>query len=100
MKRLGLIILVLLLLVDLAENGSLGKVTVCLPNPSAKTFVTSSSKYPVSGQSYLGHEQASPSFLGNPRHGYARSVTFLFVPPTLRIMRCSHLSGAGGLPAK
>jgi hypothetical protein len=98
MKRLVLLILVLMLLVDLAEDGYLGKVTFCLPHPSAKTSVTASSKYPVSGQSDLGHEPASPNLPGNPCHGDAWSVSFLFVPPTLRIMHCCHLSSAGGLP--
>jgi hypothetical protein len=99
MKRVGLLILLLLLLlVDLAENGYLGKVTVCLPHPSVKTYVASYNKYPVSEQGYLGHELASPNFLENPLHGDARSVSFLFVPPTLRIMHCCHLSSAGGLP--
>jgi hypothetical protein len=98
MKRVGLLILVLMLLVDLADDGYLGKVTFCLPTPSAKTSVTSSSKYPVSGQSDLGHELASPYFSGNPRRGDSWLVSFLFVPLTLRIMHCSHLSSAGGLP--
>jgi hypothetical protein len=98
MKRVGLLILVLLLLVDSAENGYLGKVTVCLPHPSVKTYVTSSNKYPVSEQSYLGHELASPNFLGNPRHGDGRSVSFFFITPILRIMHCCHISSAGGLP--
>ena len=98
MKRLVLFILVLILLVDFAEDGYIGKVKICLPHPSTKTSVTSSSKYPVSKQSYLSHELASPNFLGNPRHGDARSVIFLLVPPTLKIIYGSHLSSAGGLP--
>jgi hypothetical protein len=98
MKRVGLLILVLLLLVDSAENDYLGKVTVCLPCPSAKTSVTSSSDYPGSGQSDSGHEFASPNLPGSLRHGDACSVSFLFVTPTLRIMHCCHLSRAGGLP--
>jgi hypothetical protein len=98
MKRVGLLILVLLLLVDSAENGYLGKVTVCLPYPSAKTSVTSSSDYPGSGQSDSGHELASPNLPGNPRHGDGRSVSFFFITPILRIMHCCHISSAGGLP--
>ena len=98
MKRLVLFILALILLVDLSEDGFIGKVEFCLPNHSAKTPVILSSKYPVSAQIYLGHELASPNFLGNPRHGKARSVSFLSILPTLRIMHCCHLSSAGGLP--
>jgi hypothetical protein len=42
MKRMVLLILVLLLLLDLAEDGNLGKFTVYLPHPPAKISVTSS----------------------------------------------------------
>jgi hypothetical protein len=97
MKRVVLLMLVLLLLVDLAEDGCLGKVTFCLPCPSAKTTVTSFHDCPGSGQSDFGHEVASPNVPGRSRYGEARSLS-LHVPPTLQIIRCCHLSSSGGIP--
>jgi hypothetical protein len=97
MKRVVLLILVLLLLVDLAEAAILGKANFYLPNPSAKTSVTSSHNHPGSGQNDFRHELASQNLPGHPRHGDARTVS-LHVPPTLQIMHCSHLSSSGGLP--
>jgi hypothetical protein len=97
MKRLVLFILVLILLVDFAEDGYLGKVKTCLPNQSAKTSVTSSHHYPGSGPSDFQHELGSPNLKGTSAHGEARSVS-LHVPPTLQIMHCCHLSSSGGIP--
>jgi hypothetical protein len=97
MKRMVLLILVLMLLVDLAEDGYLGKATFCLPCPSAKTTVTSSHNCPGSGQGDFGHELASPKAPGCPRHDEARPVS-LHVPPILQIIHCCHLSSAGGIP--
>ncbi len=97
MKRVVPLILVLLLLVDLAEDGCLGKATAYLPCPSAKTTVTSSHHSPDSGQSDSGHELASPKVPGRPYRGEARSVS-LHVPPTLTRIDCCHLSSAGGIP--
>jgi hypothetical protein len=97
MKRLVLFILVLILLVDLAEDGYLGKVKFCLSNHSAKTSVTSSYHHSDLGQSVSQHELASPNKQGPPRRGEARPVR-LQVSPTLQIMDCCHLSSAGGIP--
>jgi hypothetical protein len=96
MKRMVLLILALLLLMDLAEDGCLGKAKVYLPHPSAKTTVTSS-HHPGSVKTYFRHELASTDLPGSPRHGYARSVNLHF-PPTLQIMHCCHLSSSGGNP--
>jgi predicted small lipoprotein YifL len=97
MKRLVLLILVLLLLVDLAEDGCLGKAMLYLPCPSAKTSVTSCHQHPGSGQSDFGHDLASPKVPGSPRHGEARPVS-LQVPPHLQIMHCCHRGSSGGIP--
>jgi hypothetical protein len=97
MKRMVLLILVLLLLVDLAEDGCLGKATPYLPCSSSKTTVTSSHNCPGSGQGDFGHELASPKAPGCPRHDEARPVS-LQIPPTLQIMHCCHFSSSGGIP--
>jgi hypothetical protein len=96
MKRLVLLILVFLLMLDFAEDGCLGKATFDLPHPSAKTSVISSS-HPVSGQTDCQHELASLDLPGSLRHGDAQPVT-LRVPPTLQIILCCHLSSSGGIP--
>jgi hypothetical protein len=97
MKRLVLFILVLILLVDFAEDGYLGKVKICLPNQSAKTSVTSSHHYPGSGPSDFQPKLGSPNVVGSPCHGDDRLLR-LQVPPTLQIMHCCHLNSAGGIP--
>jgi hypothetical protein len=97
MKRLVLFILVLILLVDVAEDGALGKVKFCLPNHSAKTFVTSSHHLPGSGQTDSRHELSLADVPRSPLPGNARLVT-LRLPTTLQIMHCCHLSSSGGIP--
>jgi hypothetical protein len=97
MKRLVLLILAMLLLVDMAEDGYLGKVKFCLPNPPAKTTITSSHHNPCSGQSFSQHELALPKLPGSLPYGEALPVS-LHVPPTLQIMHCCHLSSSGGIP--
>jgi hypothetical protein len=96
MKRMVLLILVLLLLVDLAEDGCLGKVNFYLPNPTAKTSVTSSD-HPDSGQTDFRHEIASPDLPGSLHHGDSQPVT-LRVLPTIQIIHCCHFSSSGGIP--
>jgi hypothetical protein len=97
MKRLVLFILVLILLVDFAEDGYLGKAKFCLPSPSAKTSVTSFHHHPGSGQTVFHEELGSPKVFVSPSHGEARPAS-LQVPPTLQIMHCCHLSSSGGIP--
>jgi predicted small lipoprotein YifL len=97
MKRLVLLILVLLLLVDLAEDGCLGKATLYLPSSSAKTSLDSSYDCPGSGQSDFGCELATSNVPGRSRYGEPQPVS-LNVPPTLQISYCCHFSSAGGIP--
>ncbi len=96
MKRLLLFILVLLLMIDLAEDGCLGKVKVNLSGLSAKICDTSSD-HPDSGQTDFRLELASADLPGTPRLGDTQPLT-LRVPPTLKIIHCCHLSGSGGIP--
>ena len=96
MKRLVLI-LVLMLLVDLADDGCIGKSTACLPQPLEKTSVTSCQDLPVSGQVDVRHELASPGLSGSRQRGDARPASLL-IPPTLQIMHRCHFSSSGGIP--
>jgi hypothetical protein len=93
-----LLILVMLLLVDVAEDGFLGKVKFCLPTPAAKTAFTASHSHPDSGlaQTDFQHEVTSPNTLGSASHDESCRVS-LQVPPTLQIMHCCHLSSSGGM---
>jgi hypothetical protein len=97
MKRMILLILALLLIMDLAEDGYLGKVKFCLPHPSAKTSINSSNDHPGSGQTEFHPELASPDFPGPPNTVNVRPST-LHLPPILQIMFCCHLSSSGGIP--
>jgi hypothetical protein len=97
MKRLVLLILVLILMVDLAEDGYLGKATPYLPCPSAKTSLTSSHNHPGSGQTDFRHELASTDLPGSPHYDEAQP-TILLLPHTLQIMHCCHLGSSGGIP--
>jgi hypothetical protein len=96
MKRMVLLILVLLLLVDLVEDGCLGKVNFYLPNPSAKTSVTSCPQ-PDSGHTDFQYEFASTDLPESFRHGDTKPIT-LRVPQTLQIIHCCHLGSSGGIP--
>lgn len=96
MRRIVLLILVLLLMADLADDGCLGKATFDLPHASARTSVTS--PHPSdSGQVDFSHELASADLPGSPRHADSQPVT-LRVSPTLLIIHCCRLSSSGGIP--
>jgi predicted small lipoprotein YifL len=97
MKRVVLLFLVLMLLMDLADDGCIGKATFYLPHPTAKTTVTSCDSHPCSGQGDSGPELTSQHGPGPPRHSENRTVR-PHVPPTLQIILCCHLSSSGGIP--
>ena len=95
MKRVVLLILVLLLLVDLGEDGQLGKATFVAPQPDAKTSLVSplvdcsgkaDSRYtlPVDGWGICRLLQCTP-------------VTPA-VQPSLRIIIYSYTNSSGGIP--
>jgi hypothetical protein len=96
MKRVVLLILVLLLFVDLAEDGCLGQANFYLPNPSAKASVTSCADSD-SGHADFRYEFASTELPGSPRQGEAQPVT-LRLPLTLQLIHCCHLGSSGGIP--
>jgi hypothetical protein len=96
MKRM-LFILVLILLVDVAEDGFLCKVRFCLPNHSAETSVTSPYYHPDPNQTPFRHELVFTDLLGSLLDKNAQPV-ILRVPSTLQKMYCYHLSSSGGIP--
>jgi len=96
MKRVVCLIVVLFILVDLAEDGCLGKANFYLPDPLAKTSVTSCPDSD-SGQTDSRYEFASTNLPTSLRHGDIKPVT-LRVLHTLTIIHCCHLSSSGGIP--
>jgi hypothetical protein len=97
MKRLVLIILVLFLLIDLSEDGSLGKVDFNLPQSPAQTFVTSSD-HPDSGQTDFRYELASTDLPGSPPPDERQLVTLQGFPLSLQLIHCCLFRSSGGLP--
>lgn len=99
MKRTLLLILVLLLMMDLTEDGFLGNPKVFLSRPATKTFVpaTSPENYPDPAQHNGQHDLAFSDLPGLPADGDCQPVTRQ-VSPTLQIMHCCHISSSGGIP--
>jgi hypothetical protein len=96
MKRMVLLILVLLLMIDSAEDGLLGKTKLALPDSSVKASVTSS-HHPDSDQNNFRQDMASTDLPQNPNHGDSHSVNLRFLP-CLQIIDCCHFSSSGGIP--
>jgi hypothetical protein len=95
MKRVVLLILALLLLSDLAEDGSLGKATFVAPQSSAKTSLTSP-LHECSGK--VDSHCTLPSDGGEiSRLVLCHPVTFL-VQPALKIIIYNHTGSSGGIP--
>ena len=96
MKRVVLLILVLMLLIDLADDGCIGKANFYLPAPSTEISVTSC-PYSDSGHTDFSYEFASTDFPESFKHGDTKPVT-LRVLHILQIIHCCHLSSSGGIP--
>jgi hypothetical protein len=97
MKRMVLLILVFLLMMDLAEDGCLGKAVLYFPTPSTKTCVTSQHHHAGLSQDDYHSALTSPELPGKPYSNESRPTT-LSLPLSLQIMHCCHLSSSGGLP--
>ena len=97
MKRMLLLILVLVLVADLMEDGCFGKGPSYLPVLSSEIALTSSHNYPSPIRNDLCHALLLVDLPGSSFCGDTRPVT-LHVPPTLRIMHCCHLNSSGGIP--
>jgi hypothetical protein len=96
MKRVVLLILVLLLMADLAEDGYLGKPMFLPPHSSAKTSVTSSHHLDSNDIDFC-LKIAAKDWPGTPRHGDDQPI-ILGATITLQIIHCCHISGSGGVP--
>jgi hypothetical protein len=96
MKRIVLLILVLLLTADLAEDGCLGKAKFILPYSSTKTSVTSS-HHLHSKHIDFQHKIAATDLPESPWHNNAHPI-ILSVPATLQLIHCCHRGSAGGIP--
>lgn len=94
MKRLLLLILVLLLVIDLAD-GCLGKATFVAPDSAAKTSLTS----PLDDCS---GKVDSPYTLPSQGGEISRLLQFQpvmpLVQPALKINICNHTGSSGGIP--
>lgn len=96
MKRMVIFICVLFLMLDIADDGCLGKAKFNLPQPQAETSLTSS-YHPDSNQTDFHHKLTATDLPGIHRLEYTQPVT-LCVLPTIRIIHCCHLSSSGGIP--
>jgi hypothetical protein len=94
-KRLVILICVLFLMFDLADDGRLGKAKFNLPTPQAKTSLLSF-YHPVPTQNDFQDGIAGIDLPGIPRHQYTQPV--IPAPLPLKIIKCCHLSSAGGIP--
>jgi hypothetical protein len=96
MKRLVLLILAIMLMTDLAEDGYLGKVKLVAPTSSAKTFLKISPLLTCSGKIY-----AFDTLLSDrgeiSRLMQFKPLTHLF-QPALKIIIYNHTGSSGGIP--
>ena len=97
MKRILLLILVLLLLVDLAEDGCFGPATVDLPVALTKTSITTP-HHAGSGQVDLRHEFA-PANLWKPSCPANYQPATFRVQPTLKIIDYRNTGSSGAIPS-
>lgn len=91
MKRMVLLILVFLLMMDLAEDGCLGKAVLCLPHPSTKTSVSSQHLHSAPGHDDSHSELAPSNLPEKPYYEEAGSAT-LRLPLTLQIIYIAAIS--------
>jgi hypothetical protein len=95
MKRVVLLILALVLLSDMAEDGCLGKAKFVGPASSAKTSHTSSLKDCTGRVDSLHSLQSPDGDLAPPRQ--LQQVT-LELHPALKIVVVTHSGSSGGIP--
>jgi hypothetical protein len=95
MKRVVLLILVLLLVIDLGEDGCLGKATFVSPDSAAKTSLTSALD-DCSGKVDSPYTLPSPG--GEISHLLQCQPVTLRVQPALKIIIYNHSGSSGGMP--
>ncbi len=91
-----LLILVLFLFVDLAEDGCFGQATVDLPVALTKTSVTTP-HHSGSSQVDFRHEFTPANLWEPPSQANYQPVTFR-VQPTLKIIDYRNTGSSGGIP--
>jgi hypothetical protein len=95
-KHTLLLILALLLMLDIAEDGFLGKATFELPPAAAKTSV-SAPHHISSGQVDCRHKVPPPNLCDPPGQANYQPVSFR-VQPTLKIIDYRNNGSSGGIP--
>jgi hypothetical protein len=96
MKRVVLLILVLLMIVDLAGDGSYGQAPDDLPVAITKTSITTP-HHAVSGQVDFRHQFAPANLWKPPSQANYQPVTFM-VQPTLKIIDYCNTGSSGAIP--
>jgi hypothetical protein len=96
MKRSLLLILALLLTMDLAEDGFLGKATFERPRAAAKTSA-SATHHNDSGQVDFKHEVPLANLLDPPSRAHYQPVSFR-IQPTSKIIGYRNPGSSGGIP--
>jgi hypothetical protein len=95
MKRVVLLLLVLLLMIDLGEDGCLGKATFVAPQSTAKTSFTSP-LHDSSGK--VDSPYTLPSQGGEISLLMPLQPLTLLVQPALKIIIYNHTGSSGGMP--
>jgi hypothetical protein len=95
MKRGIVLIVMLLLLIDLGEDGCLGKATFVAPQPSAKISFTSPL---VNCSGKIDSCDTLPSDGGEISRLVQCQAVTLLVQPALKIIIYTHTGSSGGIP--
>jgi len=96
MKRLVLLLLALLLVCDLAADGTLGKAKGFSPHSSVKVSGTSP-HYFAAGKLDYSHAKKCAVWRGPPSQSRHRPLTSV-IHQTLRIIDYCHRGSSGGIP--
>jgi len=96
MKRTVMLICALVLVLDLSDDGRLGKATFVVPPSPVKSLEASPDHY-GSAEPVCQGEQTPANFQHAPRPSPGQPVNHV-VQHTRKIIISSHLSSAGGLP--
>jgi hypothetical protein len=96
MKHTLLLLLAVLLMLDLSQDGFLGQATFDLPHASAKTSLSTPHQN-GSGQVDFRQQFAPANFSDPPSQANYQPVTFR-LPPTLKIIDYRNTGSSGGIP--
>jgi hypothetical protein len=96
MKRGIVLIVMLLLLIDLGQDGCLGKAVLVPPDSSAPTSLTSPPQYEAGKVD--SHYKLSLAKSGSTSGWWQFQPLSLRVQPALKIITCCHTTSSGGIP--